>query len=110
MAWGWVEALGQRAHARFATPSRCGSVPPCDVTGVSIMAVRAVIAGVEHSGEARDQVMSDAGLGPADLEDGLARVAWPKYCHVVRAALARSRDPALGLHMSERAVFGAFDV
>ena len=74
------------------------------------MAVRAVIAGVEDAGVARERFLFDAGLAPSQMVDGHARVSWQEYCRVIRAALESSGDPALGLHMGERASTSWFDV
>ena len=74
------------------------------------MAVRAVIAGVEGAGIARDRFLTDAGLAWSQMNDGSLRVPWQEYCRVIRAALASSGDAALGLHMGEQASASWFDV
>lgn len=73
------------------------------------MAVRALIGALKNGAEVHEQVLADAELEAADLEDGLARVPWEKYFALVRAALRRTNDPAFGLHMTEQSIVGAYD-
>ena len=74
------------------------------------MAVRALVAAVERSGVEPARLIAAAELLPAQLEDADARVSFADYSRVVRAALALTGDPALGLHMGEHASTARFDV
>jgi AraC-like DNA-binding protein len=80
------------------------------VTQVSIIALRALVAGVESIGVDRARLLAAAGLAATLLDDADARLSLAEYGRVVRAALATSGDPALGLHMGEQANTGSFDV
>jgi AraC-like DNA-binding protein len=74
------------------------------------MAVRAVVAGVEDAGVTRERFLADAGLPARAIDDGAVRMSWRDYLRVIRTALHSSGDPALGLHMGERASTSWFDV
>lgn len=74
------------------------------------MAVRALVAGVEHAGVERERFLAEAGLAALPLDDVLKRVPFSRYQHAVRAALASSGDTALGLHMGEDPSRTGFDV
>jgi len=73
---------------------------------VSIQMVRFFAEVVERVGVSRDQLLTSAGLDPEILADHDARLSLADYDRVVRAALALSRDEALGLHLLERSRFG----
>lgn len=75
-----------------------------------MIAVRALVAAVEAAGGTREQLLAQAGLSAAELERADARISFDQYGSARRAALIVSADPALGLHMGERANVGAFDV
>jgi AraC-like DNA-binding protein len=80
------------------------------VHAISIMAVRVLVTGVERAGVRRERFMAETGLAASQLEDGLQRVPFGRFEHIVRAALAGSGDPALGLHMAEDRGRTGFDV
>lgn len=73
------------------------------------MAVRGLVAAVERAGVERGHFLSEVGVPASLLEDVHARLSLDAYQRVVRLALGRSGDPALGLHMGERASTGTFD-
>jgi AraC-like DNA-binding protein len=75
------------------------------------MAVRGLVAAVERAGVERAQFLADAELDARLLEADHAFLPLAAYGRVLRAALGSSGDPALGLHMAERASAGGnFDV
>jgi len=75
-----------------------------------MMAVRGLVAAAERAGVEPSRFLAKVGLGPIALDDVCARLSLADYRRVLSAALATSGDPALGLHMGERAGVGAFDV
>jgi AraC-like DNA-binding protein len=77
---------------------------------VSILMVRALIGAVERAGGNRDRFLSVAGIEPRWIDEGTMRLALIDYLRVIDAALEVSEDPALGLHMGERARSFMFDV
>jgi AraC-like DNA-binding protein len=74
------------------------------------MLVRALVEGVERAGVSRADFLASAGITQLPLDDIRARIPCELYAHVVQEAIASTRDPALGLHMGERAGIGSFDV
>lgn len=77
------------------------------------MAVRRLVEAVERAGIPRGRFLAEVAevrIEPAQLDDLYARLDVTAYGSVVRAALERSGDPALGLHIGERAGIGTFDV
>jgi AraC-like DNA-binding protein len=74
------------------------------------MAVRGLVEAVEHAGIRREPFLAEIGINTAQLDDLHARLPIAAYGCAVQAAIKRSGDPALGLHMGERAGIGTFDV
>jgi AraC-like DNA-binding protein len=74
------------------------------------MAVRGLVEAVEHAGMRREAFLAEVGIDAALLDDLHARLPLAAYSRAVRAAIKLSGDPALGLHMGERAGLGIFDV
>ena len=74
------------------------------------MSVRLLAAALERCGRSATAYIAELGLSDARLQDVHARVSLAEYRHAVSAALARSGDPALGLHMAEHADLGTYDV
>src|ERR1700755_2942932 len=74
------------------------------------MAVRGLVAAVERAGVEREAFLAQVGLQAHALDDVQVRIPLATYRGVVRAAIASTRDPALGLHLAERAAMGTFDV
>jgi len=75
------------------------------------MAVRGLVAAVERAGVERARFLADAGLDASLLDADHAFLPVADYSRVLQAALRTSGDPALGLHMAERASAGGnFDV
>lgn len=70
---------------------------------VSILLVRALIGAVERAGADRIQFLSLAGLDADEVALGQARLSLDDYMRALDAAFKVSRDPALGLHVGERA-------
>lgn len=70
---------------------------------VSIWLVRGLISAVERAGASREQFLKLAGLAPELLDESQARLSVGDYERAMKAALDVTEDPALGLHMGERA-------
>jgi AraC-like DNA-binding protein len=77
---------------------------------MSIMMVRMLAVAVERANVDRTRFFAEAGLDSMSLDDIHARISLPDFKRVIRAALAVSGDPALGLHMAENMSTGSFDV
>lgn len=75
-----------------------------------MMAIRGLVSAVERAGIGRARFLSDAGIEPAQLSDSQRFLSLSAYSRVLRAALACSGDPALGLHMAEATTAVTFDV
>ena len=75
-----------------------------------MMSVRLLAAALERSGRSAVAYRAELGLSDARLQDVHARISQAEYRHAVCTALARSGDPALGLHMAEHADLGTYDV
>jgi AraC-like DNA-binding protein len=80
------------------------------VTSVSMMAVAGLVGALERAGVERASFLGAAGLSGLQLDDVHGRISAADYSRLVRAALERTGDAALGLHMGERAGMGSFDV
>jgi len=74
-----------------------------------MMAVRGLVSAVEQAGVERARFLAEIGLTVPQLEDVHARLGLEEYQRIVGAAVARADDPALGLHMAERASMGIYD-
>lgn len=98
-------------HPRSATQLAqvAGRIRPSTPV-VSTIAVRALVAGVEDAGVERARLLAHAGLTAFPLDDPDAELPHADYVRLLRAALATSGDPALGLRMGQRASPGRFDV
>jgi AraC-like DNA-binding protein len=79
-------------------------------TRVSITAVRALVESVDTAGVSSARFFAEADLTAGQLQDGSADLSLAQYRRVLRAALVTSGNPALGLHMGERASVGRFGV
>jgi AraC-like DNA-binding protein len=78
--------------------------------GISVVLVRTLAEAVARAGVDVNAYFRDANFDPQQLEDPLARVEIPVYDRLQELALARTGDPALGLHMGEQASFSALGV
>jgi AraC-like DNA-binding protein len=78
--------------------------------GISVVLVRTIAEAVARAGVDVAAYFRDAGFDPTQLEDPLARVDVPTYDKLQELAMARTGDPALGLHMGEQASFSALGV
>jgi AraC-like DNA-binding protein len=77
---------------------------------VSILLVRALISAVERAGASRDAFLALARIDPDDIALGQARLSVEDYTRAMEAALVVSHDPALGLHLGERAIPAMYHV
>ena len=77
---------------------------------VSILLVRALVSAVERAGGSGDQFLARARLDPEQVALGQARLGVDDYKRALEAALEVSRDPALGLHLGERASSAMYHV
>jgi AraC-like DNA-binding protein len=78
--------------------------------GISVVLVRTLAEAVARAGVDVNAYFREANFDPSVLEDPLARIDVPVYDHLQTLALARTRDPALGLHMGEHASFSSLGV
>ncbi|MEY4577103.1 MAG: hypothetical protein RL701_1806 [Pseudomonadota bacterium] len=69
-----------------------------------------LVTAAEDAGVERQRFLDDARISMPLLDDSSARLPAADYQRIVRAALSSTGDPALGLHMGERAGTGCFDV
>lgn len=74
------------------------------------MLVRALAAEVRRAGRELASFWYEAGIAESRVADVYARVDRDEYRRAVRAALALTADPALGLHMAEHISWNSFDV
>jgi AraC-like DNA-binding protein len=77
---------------------------------VSVTLVRTLVEEIARVGADPDAFLADAGVDPRILDDANARIECVQYDRLHEAALDVTADPALGLHMAERAKLGAFHV
>ncbi|HKP60285.1 MAG TPA: AraC family transcriptional regulator [Polyangiales bacterium] len=77
---------------------------------VSVMMVRVLVDTLEHRGASRKRFFELAGLDESALDNGSLRLELGAYLRALDAALTVSNDPALGLHIGERATPVMFDV
>lgn len=77
---------------------------------VSILAVRAYLELVSDIGVSREEFLAAARIDAERLDDIYGRLALAELDRVQEVALALTGDPALGLHMAERASAPAYDV
>lgn len=77
---------------------------------VSVTLVRALVEEVARAGRDPDAFLAAAGLDRPELADPDARLTFSRYYRVQELALAWTGDPALGLHLGERASLSAFHV
>jgi len=77
---------------------------------VSVTLVRALVEDLARAGADTDAYLAAAGLDPSLLEDPGARIDDDHYDRLHVQALDLTGDPALGLHLAERARLGAFSV
>jgi AraC-like DNA-binding protein len=77
---------------------------------VSILVVRAFLEVVSERGLSREQFLEAAGLEAARLDDLDGHLELAELDRMQQTALALTGDPALGLHMAERATAPAYDV
>lgn len=77
---------------------------------VSILLMRALVEAVQSIGVPRDRFLAEAGIDEARLQSCTDRLTLEEYERVKAAALTVSGDPALGLHIAERAHSSDFDL
>jgi len=77
---------------------------------VSVLVVRAFLEVVSERGVPLDRFLSAAGIEPARLDDLDGRLEISELDRLQEAAIDLTGDPALGIHMSERASAPAYDV
>lgn len=75
---------------------------------VSVTLVRALAEEVGRGGQSVDAFLEAAGIDRALVGDGDARISYARYARAQEVAVAWTKDPALGLHMGERASLSAF--
>ena len=80
------------------------------MTSVSISLVRALVEQLERVGIAPSTLAERAGFTLLELADPTRRMDLPRYDRAQLAALELSCDPALGLHLGERAPLAAFNM
>jgi len=90
---------------------RCVCVEPSrHFMNVSILIVRPLLEMVAAYGVSRERLLSAASFEAARLEDMDGRLDVSELDRLQEAALALTGDPALGIHMGERASAPAYDV
>jgi AraC-like DNA-binding protein len=77
---------------------------------VSILVVRQYLEVVSERGVPRERFLAAAGIEPARLDDPDGRLNIDELNRIQEAALAVTGNPALGIHMGERASAPAYDV
>src|SRR5258706_16451503 len=77
---------------------------------VSIALIRTLVDEVVRAGGEPDAFLAAARLDRARLEDPNARIALSSYDRLQELALDITGDPALGLHMADRALLPTFHV
>lgn len=77
---------------------------------VSILIVRPLLEVVAGYGVTSEQLLSSASFDPARLDDLDGRLQISELDRLQEAALALTGDPALGIHMGERASAPAYDI
>ncbi len=77
---------------------------------VSIALVRAVLAEVERQGVSSADVVRRAGIDEGAFADPGGHLPLVPYARLVRTAIERADDPALGLHAGRKAPAGAASV
>lgn len=77
---------------------------------VSIAIVRAILDSLRQQGVATPEFCSRIGLQPEEFSDPTHRLPVNRVDSIVRAAIAVTGDPALGLHVGESAPVGALHV
>jgi AraC-like DNA-binding protein len=77
---------------------------------VSIQLVRVFLEVVAERGVSREQFLARSGIEPERLEDLDGRLEISELDRLQEAALDLTGDPALGIHMAERASAPAYDV
>lgn len=80
------------------------------MTSVSISLVRVLVEQLDRMGIAPSTLAERAGFALCELEDATRRVDSLRYDRAQLAALELSGDPALGLHLGERAPVSAFNI
>lgn len=80
------------------------------MTTVSISLVRALVEQLERVGIPPSTFAERASLALSDLDDPARRIDLTDYDRAHRAALELTGDPALGLHLGERAPLAAFNM
>jgi AraC-like DNA-binding protein len=81
---------------------------PLPTGTVSAMFVRALLQGAEVAGVTREALIDAAGIEPARMTDPAGRFELSELVQVCECALELSGDPALGLHVMERANHASF--
>jgi hypothetical protein len=77
---------------------------------VSVMLVRPLLEALDSASVRREDFLREAGFEPARLENDDCRLNLEEYERLQTLAVERTGDPALGLHMGERASPGVFGV
>lgn len=109
------------ARSTASTPPRrlvrLPRVPPggsspyfCAFMNVSILIVRPLLEAVAANGVPIDRLLSAASFDAARLDDVEGRLEVSELDHLQEVALALTGDPALGIHMGERASAPAYDI
>lgn len=75
---------------------------------VSVTLVRALVEEVARAGRDPDAFLRAARIEPAVLADADARLTFSRYSGAQRLAAEWTGDPALGLHLGERAPLAAY--
>src|SRR5687767_2572698 len=91
--------------------SMIGTAPKSEtvMTQVSGLLVRALFDAIESYGISRDDLSLASGFAMAQIEQADARIDLAVFRDLHLRALELTGDPALGLHVAERASEAAFD-
>jgi AraC-like DNA-binding protein len=81
-----------------------------DDMSVSTVMVRALVDVVERAGVPRDELLRSSSIDPARLVQVDGRFDHEEFALLQTRAMDLTRDEALGLHMAERILDGAFDL
>jgi hypothetical protein len=77
---------------------------------VSMPILRNIVLGAARSREALQQICTQGGITVADLDNPEMRVSLNQNCALMEAALQRSGDPNLGLHIGERTTISVLGI